>query len=103
MDAVLKFDNDLNFIKAIGGNWLLNGPHGIAFDDNNYMYVANRWHSVVKVFNKNMELVSMSGEIDSPGDADGLLDEPIGIGIVDDKVYITEKENHRISVFTTYR
>ncbi len=102
-DAVLKFDNDLNFISSIGGDWLFNGPCGIAFDTKNYMYVVSRWHSVVKVFNTQLKLVAKSGEIDVSGDADGLLDEPIGIRINDSRVYITEKENHRISVFTTYR
>jgi hypothetical protein len=101
-DAVLKFDNQLNFLESIGGNWAFNGPCGIAFDDANYMYVVNRWNAVVKVFNNQMELVTMSGEIDLPGADDGLLDEPIGIRIDNKKVYITEKGNHRISVFTSF-
>lgn len=103
LDAVLKFDNELNFVKSIGGNWLFSGPCGIAFDNNNYMYVVNRWHSVVKVFNTKLNSVATSGDIDVSGDTDGLLDEPIGIRINNNRVYITEKENHRISVFTTYR
>ena len=102
-DAVLKFDNDLNFIAALGGNWTLNGPHGIAFDDANYMYVVNRFHHVVKVFDTNFNLVTMSWEnLDDPGSTGGQLNQPIGIRIKDNKVYVTEKDNHCVTVYTTY-
>jgi len=102
-DAVLKFDNDLNFIAAIGGNWTLNGPHGIAFDDANYMYVVNRFHHVVKVFDTDLKFVTMSWEnLDDPGSTDGQLNQPIGIRIKDNKVYVTEKDNHCVTVYTTY-
>lgn len=101
-DAVLEFDNELNFQRKLGGNWTFNGPCGIAFDAANNMYVVNRWNSAVKVFNTDFEQVAISGPIDSPGAQNGKLDEPIGIRINDGKVYITEKNNHRISVFTVY-
>lgn len=101
-DAVLHFDNELNFVRHLGGNGTFNGPCGIAFDAANNMYVVNRWHSVVKVFNTDFEQVAISGNIDSPGAQNGKLDEPIGIRINKNKVYITERNNHRISVFTAY-
>lgn len=101
-DAVLQFDNELNFTRHLGGNWTFNGPCGIAFDDANNMYVVSRWHSAVKVFNTAFEQVAISGPIDSPGAQNGKLDEPIGIRINGNNVYITEKNNHRISVFTAY-
>lgn len=101
-DLVLQFDNDLNFIQSIGRNSNFSGPCGIAFDEANYMYVVNRWQSVVKVFNTEFELVATSGPINAPGAGKGQLDEPIGIRINDGKVYITEKNNHRISVYSTF-
>lgn len=101
-DAILEFDNELNFQRHLGENWTFNGPCGIAFDNANNMYVANRWHHTVKVFNADFEQIAISGPIDSPGAQNGKLDEPIGIRINDGKVYITEKNNHRISVFSTY-
>lgn len=103
LDAVLKFDADLNFITSIGGNWTFNGPHGIAFDEANYMYVVSRYHHVVKVFDTDFNLVTMSWEnLDDPGSTGGQMDQPIGIRINDSKVYVTEKNNHCVSVFTTY-
>lgn len=102
LDAVLKFDNDLNFLRTLSGIWLFDGPCGIAFDKENYMYVVSRYQSVVKVFNREFKLVTMSGEMDVSGSDNGLLDEPIGIRISNNRVYITEKGNHRISVFTSY-
>ena len=102
-DAVLKFDADLNFITSIGGNWTFNGPHGIAFDEANYMYVVNRYDHVVKVFDTDFNLATMSWEtLDDPGSTGGQMNQPIGIRINDDKVYVTEMVNHRVSVFTTY-
>jgi hypothetical protein len=102
-DVVIKFDNDLNFISVLGGNWIFNGPHGIAFDDANYMYVVNRFHHVVKVFDTDQNLVTMSWEnLDDPGSTGGQLNQPIGIRIKDNKVYVTEKENHCVTVYTTY-
>ena len=102
-DAVLKFDSDFNFITSIGGNWTFNGPRGIAFDEANYMYVVNQYNHVVKVFDTDFNLATMSWEnLDDPGSTGGQMDQPIGIRINDDKVYVTEKVNHRVSVFTTY-
>ena len=101
-DAVLHFDNELNFVRHLGGNGTFNGPCGIAFDAANNMYVVNRWNSVVKVFNTDFEPVAISGNMDSPGAQNGKLDEPIGIRINKNRVYITERNNHRISVFTAY-
>lgn len=101
-DAVLQFDNDLNFLRIIRGDLVFNGPCGIAFDTANNMYVVNRWSSVVKVFNSNFEQIAISGPENSPSNGRGRLDEPIGININNNKVYITEKNNHRISVFTAY-
>ena len=102
-DAVLKFDADLNFMTSVGGDWTFNGPHGIAFDEANYMYVVNQFHHVVKIFDTNLELVTMSWEnLDDPGSTGGQLDQPIGIRINDDKVFVSDKNNHCVTVFTTY-
>lgn len=101
-DVVLQFDNNLSFLRIIKGERAFDGPCGIAFDNANNMYVVNRWSSVVKVFNNEFEQIAISGPEYSPSNGRGMLDEPIGIRINNNKVYITEKKNHRISVFTAY-
>jgi hypothetical protein len=101
-DAVLQFDNQLNFMRHLGGDSTFNGPCGIAFDNANNMYVVNRWQCTVRVFNTAFEQVAISGPLNSPGAQHGRLDEPIGIRINNNRVYITERKNHRVSVFSAY-
>lgn len=101
-DRVLQFDNDLNFIRSLGGNFTFNGPCGIAFDSANNMYVASRWQNAVKIFDTDFSFLAMNRVSDSPRQSEGELGEPIGICINNDKVYITEKAMHRISIFTAY-
>ena len=102
LDAVLKFDNDLNFVASVGGEWKFNNPHGIAADDANNIYVVSRYHHTVEVYDNALNFLQATSDVHDPGDSNGLMNSPIGIGIDGNTLYVTESENHCITTFRTY-
>ena len=102
LDAVLKFDNDLNFIASVGGDWKFNNPHGIAVDDADNVYVVSRYHHTVEVYDNDLNFLKATSNVHDPGDSNGMMNSPIGIGIDGKTMYVTEDENHCITTFRTY-
>ena len=98
--CVFMFDEQDRLIGKIGnqgsGKGQLNHPIGVTFDSNNYLYVADYSNYRVQVFDVNGNY-----QFGSRGSGNGQLNHPVGITTHDNKVFVTEDSNHRISVFHT--
>ena len=69
-------------------------PAGIATDDTDNIYVSS-WHKLQK-FTSSGELMKC---IDKKGRKEGEFDDPRGVTLYDNQVYVCDRDNHRIQVF----
>ena len=69
-------------------------PAGIATDDADNIYVSS-WHKVQK-FTSRGELIKCTGE---KGKKEGEFDDPCGLALYDNEVYVCDCYNHRIQIF----
>ena len=72
----------------------MNYPRGIATDDTDNIYVSSE-HKLQK-FTGRGELIKCVGQRDSK---EGEFDDPRGVTLYDNQVYICDCDNHRIQVF----
>ena len=79
-------------------------PSGIAFDQNGALIVADSGtHTIKKVNVSNGETQIIAGVENRSGDADGearaaLFDAPIGVAVLDDKIFVADTYNDKIRV-----
>ncbi len=73
-------------------------PSGIAFDNSSNIWVSDRLHHKIKKFNQDGDSLFAFG---SKGSEPGEIDRPIGIAFFDNKIYIADSKNKRVSVFDT--
>ena len=69
-------------------------PAGIATDDTDNIYVTSR-HKLQK-FTSSGELIKCIGK---KGRKEGEFDDPRGVTLYDNQVYVCDSDNHRIQVF----
>ena len=69
-------------------------PAGIATDDTDNIYVSSE-HKLQK-FNSSGELIKCIGK---KGRKEGEFDDPRGVTLYDNQVYVCDGDNHRIQVF----
>ena len=99
-NCVYVFDNRDDLIYILGSQGNKNGqfkyPCDVAFDDNNELYVTDSCnHRVQKFDPRGNYLLHFGGK----GADEGQLNCPVGITAHQDKVYVADRGNHRISVF----
>ena len=73
---------------------LMIAPAGVTTDDKNNIYVSSQ-HELHK-FNRSGKLVKSIGHL---GKKNREFDDPRGVAIYDNQVYVTDRDNHRIQVF----
>ena len=99
-NCVHVFDNQDRPIKKVGiqgsKNEQFKYPCGVAFDDNNELYVTICYNHRVQKFDSNGNYLLQFG---GKGIRKGKLNHPVGITSHQDKVYVADRENNRISVF----
>ena len=78
------------------GNGHFSFPYAVAFDVDGNVYIADS--NRVQVFTAEGQYLRQFG---SKGSGGGQLSWPSGIAIDKDRVYVTEKDNDRVSLFTT--
>ena len=94
-------DGKDQLVRTIGsngsGNIQFDSPSGIAFDNDNYLYIANTGdnHRVLKLTIDGKYMLQFGCR----GSEDGELWAPAGLTVYNDKVYVSESNNKRISVF----
>ena len=69
-------------------------PAGIAIDDVDCIYVSS-YHKLQK-FTSSGELIKYVGRV---GRKEGEFDDPRGVTLYDNQVYVSDSNNHRIQVF----
>ena len=100
--CVWIFDREDQLVRKFGskgtGNVEFKFPQGIAFDDNNHLYVTDDGNHRVQKFDiKGTYLLTFGTS--TQGRGNGQLSNPVGVTVHDKQVYITENSNNRISVF----
>ena len=98
--CVYVYDSQDRLFKKFGGRGSNSGrfihPCGVAFDSTNELYITDRNNHRVQKFDVNCNyLLQFGGE----GAAEGQLNYPVGITTHQDKVYVADRDNRRISVF----
>ena len=97
--CVYVFDGQDQLIRKFGssgsGNGQFSNPQGLAFDANNDLYVSDGFHRVQK-FTINCEYLLQFGR---RGPGNGQLYNPHGMTVHNNRLYIAEYNNRRISVF----
>lgn len=91
--------NDL-FVTKFGqlgdGDGQFNKPHGVAFDDDDNLYVTDHSNHRVQKFTKDGKYLCQFG---SHGSAKGQLHFPVGIVVYNGYAYVVDHGNSRLSVF----
>ena len=99
-NCVRVFDSHDRLINRFGSRGNRNGqfkyPCDVAFDDNNELYVIDSHNQRVQKFDTHGNYLLQFG---GKGAGEGQLNYPVGITTHQDKVYVADRGNHRISVF----
>ena len=99
-NCVWIFDGQDRFVRKFGrkgaGNGQFSNPHGVAFDDDNHLYVTDMTNGRVQKFDINGNHLLTFG---TNGTGSGQLNGPVGITVHNNKVYVVENHSNHISVF----
>ncbi len=81
----------------------LDTPSGIAFDKDGNLIVADSGSHTIKSINAKGEVTTIAGITNRSGFADGdaataLFNAPIGVAVIESKIYVTDTYNDRIRV-----
>ena len=96
------FDSNLNFVRSFGthgdGPGQLKGPVDIDFDTQGNIFIADCHKCQVLVFSEDGQYLR---HFSHWGRIKGELNDPKGLRVIGDYVYVSEECNHRVSVFHT--
>ncbi|MCK4251136.1 hypothetical protein KAX97_06795 [candidate division WOR-3 bacterium] len=93
---VNRFTPQGNLLLQFGSGFSL--PSGIGFDNSGNIWVSDRMHHKIKKFNQSGDTLFQFG---TRGSEYGEIKRPMGIALLDNKIYIADSRNRRISVFDT--
>jgi uncharacterized protein (TIGR03663 family) len=83
--------------EAMGPGNVLYGPRDIAFDAQGFLYVTDTGNKRVVKYDSSGQMVAAIGGL---GDAEGQMQEPVGLAISSDgNIYVADTWNKRIQVF----
>ena len=98
--CVYIFDSQDKLIRKFGqngsGSGQFSSPWGVSFDANNHLYVADYSNNRVQKFDVDGTYLLQYGHY---GSGNGQLYFPMGVVVHNDKVFVTESNNCRVSVF----
>ena len=99
-NCVHIFDNQDKLVKRVGSQGDGSGqfvcPFDVAFDENNELYVTDSCNHRVQKFDPHGNYLLQFG---GKGVGEGQLNHPTRITTHEDKVYVADRQNNRISVF----
>lgn len=95
-------------VDGIGTNAFLNGPAGLAIDDNDIMYLSSNRNSTIRRIDiAEREIITIAGGVNRQGNLDGngsdaRFNNPIGIWVnpTGTKIFVGDNNNHRIRKIT---
>ena len=85
-------NTELDHVRQIGN---LDGIRGISSDEHSNLYVSERNNSSIKVFSNGGEFLRSFEK------GVNILNEPCGVCVAGQYVYVANWKNHNVSVFTT--
>jgi sugar lactone lactonase YvrE len=91
-----RFTSQGTLLAHFAGGFAL--PSGIAFDNTGHIWISDRLHHKIKKFDLSGNQLF---EFGTKGNAEGELDKPMGLSFYDDKLYVADSKNERISIFDT--
>jgi len=98
--CVYIFDNEDRLLRKFGSLGNKNGqftnPCGLTFDSKNFLYVADCANHRVQKFDIQGNYLLHLG---TKGSECCQLNFPVGVTVHKEKLYISEQDNHRISIF----
>ena len=98
--CVYIFDSQDKLVRKIGqggtGNCEFKYPQGVSFDANNHLYVVDNGNNRVQKLDVDGKYILQFG---SYGSEDGELYYPIDIAVHNDKGFVADGNNSRVSVF----
>jgi sugar lactone lactonase YvrE len=71
-------------------------PYGISVDQEGNIFVADMYNSQISIFDQQGQFIEFFADKYSK---DGTLISPAGLRIIDDKVYVTDVDAHKVFVF----
>ena len=71
--------------------------YGVAVGTNGDVYASNYINGYIEVFNNNGTAIRTIG---SKGNGNGQFSSPYGLVLVDDTLYVTDRELHRVQIFS---
>lgn len=97
-DRIQVFDRDLKFVKMFETEEEFGRPVDIAFDDTGHIYVSdlNR-NQILKFTSQGVLKLAIGNHGSGPGE----LSSPRGLYIHKNFIYVNERDNQRVSVFST--
>lgn len=99
-DAILFYDGELSSLqRVITEQWEFNNPINIEFDADKNLYVLNRWHDDLLVFDSLGQRYQASFWSDNEGTINGAMSDPCDLALANGKIYVGEIGNSRVSVF----
>jgi DNA-binding beta-propeller fold protein YncE len=93
---ISKFTSQGSLLLRFAGGFSM--PSGFAFDNSGNIWVSDRLHHKIKKFNQDGDSLFAFG---TQGSEPGEIDRPIGIAFFDNRIYIADSKNKRVSVFDT--
>lgn len=106
---ILIFDQDFNIIGRLGdgtmgtSNEQLSNPYSITFDQENNIYVVDRWNHRVQIFNQDHKYLATLGS-GVAGSGNDQFDNPTDIAIDSlGNIYVADPSNLRIQIFDRNR
>ena len=82
---------------AFGSGEILYGPRDLVFDDEGNLYLSDTGNKRVVKYDKQGRMLGAAGGV---GDADGQMQEPVGIGIsAQGSIFVADTWNQRVQIF----
>jgi len=98
---VFDAQGDLVYLVARGfASGDLGMPRGVALDGDGHLFVADTSAHTVKMYDISGDRPEYLRDIGESGTGSGQLRYPNGLAVADGKIYITDRENGRVSIWS---
>ena len=97
------FDDDGKLLYLIPRGYAsgdLSMPRGVALDGDGHLLVADTSAHTVKVYDVSGDQPDFIRDIGTSGTGDGQFRFPNGVALADGKIYVTDRENGRVQIWS---
>ncbi len=90
----------LSIISRGYGSGDLAMPRGVALDGDGHLLVADTSAATVKVYDISGDSPRFLSDFGEAGSGDGQFSYPNGVALADGKIYVTDRENNRVQIWS---